>query len=176
MALEDRDKKAVGAVPCRRQPEIILAAGRGAADCLFPNASHGQQRKIGLRGEKRLGLCFVFVAQQRAGGVDEASAGTDEARGAAQDQLLTFDELGEIFGTHAPFGVGVAAPSAGAEAGNVSEDSVEAGFVVFHPLIALAAQPAAFHIGNAGSAQPARRSKMATKKPSVPWRAGVRRK
>src|SRR5205085_6598668 len=114
------------------------------------------QRKIGLGGEKRVRLRLVFLAQQRAGCVDEAPAGADEARGAAQDQLLTFDELGEIFGTHAPFGVGVAAPSAGAEAGDVREDSVEAGFVMLYPFVAFAAQRTALYIGNAGSAQPVR--------------------
>src|ERR1700730_14092075 len=105
MALEDRDKKAVGAVPCRRQPEIIFAAWRGAADRLVPNARHGQQRKIGLGGEEPPGLRSFSLAQQRAGRVDEAPARADEARGAAQDLLLAFDEFGEILGGHAPFGV-----------------------------------------------------------------------
>src|SRR5207244_1088975 len=64
--------------------------------------------------------------------------------------------LGQILGAHPPFGVGVAAPSAGAEAGDVGEDSVEAAFVMLYPFVALAAQRPALHVRNAGSAQPAR--------------------
>ena len=102
--------------------------------------------------DKRRNLVFILFCQQRAGRVNEAPAGADEPRGAAQNLLLTLYELGEILGTHAPFGVRVAPPCPGAETGHVDEYPVEAAGVALDPFVALAGQGSALDIIDPGAA------------------------
>ncbi len=78
--------------------------------------------------------------------------------GAAQDLLLAFDKLGEILGPRAPFGVGIAPPSAGTETRHVDKDPVEAAGMALDPFVPFAGQRAALDIADPGAAQPARRA------------------
>ena len=157
MALENCDKEPVGAVLRRGQPKIAIAARHGTADRLFPNLPGGNDGKFGGGREKGFGLCFVLLAQQRAGRVYEAAARADEARGAAQDVLLAANQIGEIRFGDAPFVTGVAAPGSDAEAGRVDQNPVEAAGVALDPFVALAGQRAPLDIADPAAAQPARR-------------------
>src|SRR5271155_1501366 len=102
-ALEYSNKETVGAVARRGQEQIIVAAGRSAADRLVPGASDGHQRKIGRRGEKGFGLSLVLLAEQRTGGIHQPPTRTNQACRTPQDLLLALDQFGEVLGLRAPF-------------------------------------------------------------------------
>ena len=95
LALEYSDKKPVGAVARRGQPEISLAARRDAADRLVPRHARQAPRKIGRGREKGIGLRLVLLVQHRAGRIDEPPARANQARSAVENLLLPDDEVGK---------------------------------------------------------------------------------
>src|SRR5437764_1795912 len=149
--LEKGDKEAVGGVLRRGQAEIIVARGAVAADRLGPGKCDRVRREIAMRVEESFSLRLVLLAQQGAGRINQPAAGVYEPRRAGEDGALALDQFGEIGRRRAPFGIGVAAPAADAEARCIDKDAVEAallsfGGVMLDPEIALARQHAALDI------------------------------
>src|SRR6185437_14570896 len=156
--LANGDEEAVRAMARRRQAEHVASARRLAADRRAPCRGNRERREVGGAGEEALDLRLVFLAQERAGGVDEPSAGRDEARGALDDAVLQLRQLGEVLLGEPPFCIRVAPPGAGAGARRVDEDALEAAGMALDPFVALAAEDAALHDADTGAAQPLRRA------------------
>ena len=73
---------------------------------------------------------LVLGPQDGAGDIDDAPALLDETQRALERLVLILDALFERAGAHAPFGVGVAPPGAGAGAGRVDQHEIAASFEV----------------------------------------------
>ena len=118
----------------------MTVEGRGGADDLAPHIGDGHQLEIRMRSEERVDLRLVLLAEQRAGGVDQAAAGFHQAPGAVEDVALDLDQFIQILLREFPLGVGVAAPGAGARTGRIDQHAVEAAGVALDPGVALAAK------------------------------------
>ena len=69
-------------------------------------------------------LCAVFLVQHRAGDIGDPAAGLEQRHGAVEHFGLLLLALFERAGPHAPLGVRVAAPGAGAGAGRIDQHQV----------------------------------------------------
>src|SRR4051794_20773546 len=88
---EPRDEKAIGAVAVRERLQE-LRHGR-----MLPDRDATAQvigREIGVLGQERLHDALVLGGRDRAGRVDEGTAGLRRGRSGAQDPRLETGELG----------------------------------------------------------------------------------
>jgi hypothetical protein len=88
------------------------------------------RQAIVVAGHERGDPVLVLGPQHGAGDIDDASALLDEAQRAFQRFVLILDALFERPGAHAPFGVRIAAPGAGAGAGRVDQHQIAASLEV----------------------------------------------
>src|SRR5262249_33773869 len=128
------------------------------ADCRAPDLAHGQHREIAMGPEKTGDPVLVFLAEQRAGGIDEPAARLYEARRAVEDLGLQRREPGEFLRPRPPFRIGIAPPCAGTGEGRIDEDALEALAVTLDPFVALAGERLALHDAGPGPAEPLRRA------------------
>jgi hypothetical protein len=77
----------------------------------------------GFRGEN---VC-VFFRFERAGGVDQQTAGPEAGEGVAEDSSLAGGVADEVLGREAPLDLGVAAECARAGTGGINQDPVKHG-------------------------------------------------
>ena len=118
---ERRAKEPVATVPRGAEPQVAVVEGRTKVL---------RWRELKLcpvgRGQESLDLRLVLLGQQRAGGVNQSAAWTDEPCGALQHVRLHGQQL--FYGTRPaqPAGVWVAPPGADAGARRVDEHPVEA--------------------------------------------------
>ena len=76
--------------------------------------------------KKGLDLGAVLLFQHRTGDIANTSAGFDERDGAIENFNLLLPTLFQSPRPHAPFGIGVATPGAGAGAGRIDQHQVHA--------------------------------------------------
>ena len=72
-----------------------------------------------------LDLLVVLGRLDGAGGVDDASAGSEAGEGVLEDAVLDAGEFFDLLGGESPSGIDAAAEDAGVGAGDVEEDGVE---------------------------------------------------
>jgi len=82
---------------------------------------------VGEFRERRGDDLLVFFRLQRAGGVNDAAAGTDGAQGGAEDGALSLGLAREVRGAQTVANLGIAAQGAGAAARDVGQDNVKSG-------------------------------------------------
>src|SRR4051794_3258185 len=69
--------------------------------------------------------CLVLFRLERAGGIDERSAGREKAQGIGEQRGLAGLEVGEVFGLEAPFDLGISPERSGAGAGRIDQNAIE---------------------------------------------------
>ena len=80
--------------------------------------------------EERAHLRAVFLVEHRTGDVGDPPAGLEQRHGAVEDFGLLLLPLLQRAGPHAPFGVRIAPPGAGAGAGRVDQHQVAAAWQI----------------------------------------------
>mmetsp|Transcript_4644 Transcript_4644/g.15470 ORF Transcript_4644/g.15470 Transcript_4644/m.15470 type:complete len:465 (-) Transcript_4644:23-1417(-) len=127
---ERRAKEPVATVPRGAEPQVAVVEGR-------TKVLRWRELKLGPvgRGQESLDLRLVLLGQQRAGGVNQSAAWTDEPCGALQHVRLHGQQL--FYGTRPaqPAGVWVAPPGADAGARRVDEYPVEGPLPSLEPLV-----------------------------------------
>ena len=83
------------------------------------------ERPLGVLGEERFHLHIVLLRLERAGGVDQQSAGQDGVGRGAKDRALGGRHHREVGDPQPPPCIGMTTERAGAGAGRVDEDRVE---------------------------------------------------
>src|SRR5690349_7751436 len=86
------------------------------ADLLRRN---GLPREFGMTGQEAFGLALAFVGFERAGAIDQASAGFEQVRRLVEKAGLETRELADILRALGPGDVGMAPNGAGGGAGRV---------------------------------------------------------
>ena len=123
-AEKDGGIKAVGVMPGRAEAQARamrrLASRQRVQSRAFQAFLSRFGGKIRMGGEKARHAVLIFLAQQRAGDIDQPPARLHEGGGAGEDFVLRLDPLLERARTHAPFGVGIAPPRADSRAGRVN--------------------------------------------------------
>ena len=92
----------------------------------FATSAGGCTENFGMAREETAHLRAVFLVQYRTGHVSNAPTGFEQGHGAVEDFRLLLLALFERAGPHAPLGVRIAPPGAGAGAGRVDQHQIAA--------------------------------------------------
>ena len=117
------DVEPVDIVARGREPQARPMRRGGAVQRLQPGQPQGFARifaaKVGVLRKEGRDPVLVFLAQQRAGDVDQPPAGPHIRAPARKNLVLRLLSLLQRAGPRAPFGVGIAPPGSHAGAGRV---------------------------------------------------------
>src|ERR1700682_6358026 len=130
-ALQQRNKETVGFGALRGEQNSFRARSDSRAENLpalaecRTNLRDGSGRPSGDACEKTSHLRAILGVEHGASDIGDPPAGLREARGLVQERRLFLYPLFERARTHAPLGVRMAAPDAGAGAGRIDEHEVD---------------------------------------------------